>query len=64
VQHLTISARPTPLTIDSAHSPALVIGTQNDFGPIDGMFYRAGIDLSVIRMAVPRTFLDRAGWYR
>lgn len=52
---VSVAARPAPLEIDLSHSAVLVIDMQNDFGSQGGMFDRAGIDLSVIRQAVPPT---------
>ena len=52
---ISIPARPASLAIDLATSAVLVIDMQNDFGSRGGMFDRAGIDLSVIRRAVPPT---------
>ena len=52
---VSVAARPAPLEIDLGRSAVLVIDMQNDFGAKGGMFDRAGIDLSVIRQAVPPT---------
>ncbi|MGC1412290.1 MAG: cysteine hydrolase [Acetobacteraceae bacterium] len=52
---VAIAARPASLEIDLGRSAVLVIDMQNDFGSPGGMFDRIGIDLSVIRQAVPPT---------
>ena len=44
-----------PVTIDTARMAVLVIDMQNDFGSKGGMFDRAGIDVSVVRSAIPPT---------
>ena len=51
--HVTVGARPEPITIDLAKTAVLVIDMQNDFGVKGGMFERAGIDISGIRAVVP-----------
>jgi ureidoacrylate peracid hydrolase len=52
VRVISVEARPGPLNIDLTHTAVLVIDMQNDFGAQGGMFERAGIDISVIQMAV------------
>jgi ureidoacrylate peracid hydrolase len=51
-QKITISARPSSITLDLAKTAVLVVDMQNDFGSEGGMFQRAGIDISAIRAAV------------
>lgn len=52
---VTIAAEPAPISIDAARTAILVIDMQNDFGSEGGSFHRAGIDISMIRAAVPPT---------
>lgn len=52
---VTIDAKPAPITIDTAKTAVIVVDMQNDFGAEGGMFHRAGIDISMIRAAVPPT---------
>jgi len=52
---IEIAARPQPLTIDPSRTAVIVIDMQNDFGAEDGMFARAGIDISAIQAAVQPT---------
>lgn len=54
-REVTIGARPTPLSIDTARTAVLVVDMQNDFGSKSGMFDRAGIDISGIQKAVAPT---------
>jgi ureidoacrylate peracid hydrolase len=54
-RRVTIDARPEPITVDTATSAVIVVDMQNDFGSKDGMFDRAGIDISGIQRAVPPT---------
>jgi len=50
-----VDARPTPFEFDPAHTAVIVVDMQNDFGHPDGMFGRAGIDLTGIRATVAPT---------
>jgi ureidoacrylate peracid hydrolase len=50
-----LEARPSRVAFDLAHSAALVVDMQNDFGAKGGMFDRAGLDISGIRAAVQPT---------
>jgi ureidoacrylate peracid hydrolase len=52
---LTLDAKPTPISVDTAKTAVLVVDMQNDFGSKGGMFDRAGIDISVIQRAVAPT---------
>jgi ureidoacrylate peracid hydrolase len=52
---VTIEARPESIRVDIDKCALLVIDMQNDFGAKGGMFNRAGIDISPIERAVPRT---------
>ena len=52
---LTIEARPALVSFDAAQTAVLVVDMQNDFGDPDGMFGRAGIDLTGIRATVAPT---------
>src|SRR5262245_18106287 len=58
---VTIDAKPEPLTIDVTRTAVLVIDMKNDFGAKDGMFDRAGIDLSSIRATIEPTARVLAG---
>jgi ureidoacrylate peracid hydrolase len=59
---LSVDARPGPFDFDPAHTAVIVVDMQNDFGHPEGMFGRAGIDLTGIRATVAPTarVLDRA----
>jgi len=50
-----LAARPAPVKIDTGATAVLVVDMQNDFGSKDGMFERAGIDISGIQRAVAPT---------
>jgi ureidoacrylate peracid hydrolase len=52
---VTIAAAPGPITLELARTAVVVVDMQNDFGSIGGSFQRAGIDISMIRAAVPPT---------
>jgi len=52
---LTIAARPSSFDFDPNRTAVIVVDMQNDFGHPDGMFGRAGIDLSGIRATVEPT---------
>jgi ureidoacrylate peracid hydrolase len=52
---LTLDAKPTALTFDTAKTAIIVVDMQNDFGTKGGMFDRAGIDISMIQLAVAPT---------
>lgn len=52
---LTIEARPTPVSFDASQTAVVVVDMQNDFGDPDGMFGRAGIDLTGIRATIGPT---------
>jgi ureidoacrylate peracid hydrolase len=52
---VTIDANPAPIRIDTARTAIVVVDMQNDFGSEGGSFHRAGIDISMIRAAVPPT---------
>ena len=52
---LTIKAQPDEITVDGARTAVLVVDMQNDFGAEEGLFHRAGIDISSIRRAVQPT---------
>lgn len=51
-QSIDLNAKPQPTTIDITQTAILVIDMQNDFGTENGMFHRAGIDVSSIRNAI------------
>jgi ureidoacrylate peracid hydrolase len=55
LREVTIDARPGSVKIDLAKTAVLVVDMQNDFGSKGGMFDRAGIDISMIRKAIPPT---------
>ena len=50
---ISIDATPGPVAIDIARTAVLVVDMQNDFGAPEGMFARAGIDVSPIRRVIP-----------
>lgn len=52
---VSIDAQPEPFAIDPARTAVIVVDMQNDFGSEQGMFGRAGIDISAIQAAVPPT---------
>jgi ureidoacrylate peracid hydrolase len=54
-RHCVIDAQPEAITIDTAMTAVIVVDMQNDFGSDGGMFHRAGIDISMIRSAIPPT---------
>jgi len=59
---VSFEARPSPVTLDPAHTAVLVIDMQNDFGSPGGMFDRAGIPIGGIQAATKQTatFLQSA----
>jgi ureidoacrylate peracid hydrolase len=50
-----VDAQPEAIVIDARRTAVIVIDMQNDFGSEGGMFHRAGIDISMIRSAIPPT---------
>ncbi len=52
---LTIQARPAPVNFDAEHTAVIVVDMQNDFGTPEGMFGRAGIDLTGIQATIEPT---------
>jgi ureidoacrylate peracid hydrolase len=50
-----IDAKPQPITIEIPKTAVIVVDMENDFGSKGGMFDRAGLDISMIRSAVPPT---------
>jgi ureidoacrylate peracid hydrolase len=52
---ITIDARPESMAIDPPRTAVIVVDMQNDFGAQEGMFARAGIDISAIRRVVAPT---------
>lgn len=53
--HITLDARPEPITVDAARTAVIVIDMQNDFGAKGGLFDHAGLDISMIQRAVVPT---------
>lgn len=51
----TIQARPHAVSFDLNKTAVIVVDMQNDFGAENGMFHRAGIDISMIQAAVAPT---------
>lgn len=51
----TIEARPAPVSFAAAQIAVIVVDMQNDFGSPEGMFGRAGIDLTDIRATIEPT---------
>jgi len=58
---ITLGAKPTPITLDLSKTVVMVVDMQNDFGSKNGMFDRAGFDISIIQQAVPPTAKVLAG---
>jgi ureidoacrylate peracid hydrolase len=52
---ISIQAKPEPITIDTTTTAAIVVDMQNDFCTKDGMFDRAGIDISGTRSVIEPT---------
>jgi ureidoacrylate peracid hydrolase len=52
---VSFEARPSPVSLDPAHTAVLVIDMQNDFGSPGGMFDRAGIPIAGIQSATKQT---------
>ena len=52
---VSIDAKFTPISIDTAKTAVIVVDMQNDFGAEGGMFQRAGVDISMIQAAVAPT---------
>ncbi len=52
---VTVDARPNALAIDLGKTAVIVVDMQNDFGAQNGMFARAGVDISGIRRVVEPT---------
>lgn len=52
---ITLGARPEPITVWPKQTAVIVVDMQNDFGSEGGMFARAGIDISSIRMTIAPT---------
>jgi ureidoacrylate peracid hydrolase len=52
---ITVSAKPMPIEISIINTAVIVVDMQNDFGSKDGMFDRAGFDISKIRKVVGPT---------
>lgn len=51
-ESVAVNARPSEVTIDLTHAAVIVVDMQNDFGTEDGMFHRAGFDISSIQAVV------------
>jgi ureidoacrylate peracid hydrolase len=62
LDHITVSARPTPKDFVPGRTAVIVVDMQHDFASVGGMFERAGIDVSGIRAIVEptRALLDSA----
>jgi ureidoacrylate peracid hydrolase len=62
VDHVIVTARPTPRNVVPGRTAVIVVDMQNDFASVGGMFERAGIDVSGIRAIVEPTcaLLDAA----
>ena len=52
---LSVDARPQAFELSPATTAVIVVDMQNDFGHPDGMFGRAGIDLTGIRATIEPT---------
>jgi ureidoacrylate peracid hydrolase len=53
--HVTIEAKPEPITIDPSKGAVVVVDMENDFAAKGGMFDRAGIDISGAQKAIQPT---------
>ena len=52
---VTLAATPRDVELDLAKTAVMVVDMQNDFGSEDGMFDRAGFDISIVQRAIPPT---------
>jgi ureidoacrylate peracid hydrolase len=52
---VTLDAKPEPITIDPARTAVIVVDMENDFAAKDGMFDRAGADISGAQKAIAPT---------
>ncbi|MCA1823487.1 MAG: cysteine hydrolase family protein [Mycobacteriales bacterium] len=52
---IVVDARPEPVRFEANRAAVIVVDMQNDFGHVDGMFHRAGLDVSRIRDAIAPT---------
>src|SRR5688572_15504569 len=49
---ITVEAKPGRISIDPSRTAVIVVDMQNDFGAKNGMFDRAGLQISEIQKAV------------
>ena len=52
---VTLAAKPAAVDLDLTKTAVVVVDMQNDFGSKDGMFDRAGFDISIVQRAIPPT---------
>jgi ureidoacrylate peracid hydrolase len=52
---VTLAAEPGAVGLDLTKTAVMVVDMQNDFGSKDGMFDRAGFDISIVQRAIPST---------
>ena len=57
MEQIELTARPEPIRFDASTTAVVVVDMQNDFAHPQGMFGRAGIDLSAIHATVAPTQL-------
>jgi ureidoacrylate peracid hydrolase len=54
-KHVTLNARPEPITIAPSETAVIVVDMENDFAAKGGMFDRAGIDISGAQKVIQPT---------
>lgn len=52
-KEIIIPAKPEAIHLVASHTAIIVVDMQNDFGSKNGMFDKAGIDISVIQKVIP-----------
>jgi len=52
---VTLAAEPGEVNLDLSKTAVIVVDMQNDFGSKNGMFDRAGFDISIVQRAIPPT---------
>lgn len=50
---VTLATKPAEVELNLAKTAVVVMDMQNDFGSKDGMFDRAGFDISIVQRTVP-----------
>jgi ureidoacrylate peracid hydrolase len=54
-RHITIDAKPEPITVDVAHAAVIVVDMQNDFCSHGGLLHRAGVNIFTVQKAIEPT---------